>query len=61
MSFGKFIFIFLILALLTGGITFSGFLAGSALLVVFQVLFPIFVLLFLISLIKGIFFPGPKA
>jgi uncharacterized membrane protein YtjA (UPF0391 family) len=49
--------IFLILALLTGGITFSGFLVGSGALIIFQVLWPIFALLFLVSLIQMLFFP----
>lgn len=52
MKVSRFVFIFLILALLTGGISFSGFLAGSALLGIFQILFPIFLILFIVSLIK---------
>jgi uncharacterized membrane protein YtjA (UPF0391 family) len=60
MNFSRTVLIFLILALLTGGISFSGFLAGSSLLILFQILFPIFALLFIISVIRSIFFPGPK-
>jgi len=46
------IFIFLFLALLTGGISFGGFLVGSTLVLILSWLFPIFLILFIISLIR---------
>ncbi|MDR3646246.1 MAG: hypothetical protein P4L22_01755 [Candidatus Babeliales bacterium] len=52
--------IFLLLALLTGGLSFSGLLVGSGILILLQILWPIFAILFVISLIQTIFFPGPK-
>lgn len=50
------IFLFLILALVTGGLTFGGFLVGSSLLLLLRILFPIFLILFVGSLIFHLFF-----
>ncbi|MDR3646384.1 MAG: hypothetical protein P4L22_02470 [Candidatus Babeliales bacterium] len=51
------IFLFLLLSLLTGGLSFGGFLAGSSILILFKVLFPICVILLVASLVKHLFFP----
>ena len=48
----KLIFIFLFFALITGGISFSGFLVGSTLAMLIGWLFPIFAILFIIALIR---------
>lgn len=51
------IFLFLLLALFTGALSFGGFLLGSSLLLLFQILFPIFVILLVVSIIRHLFFP----
>lgn len=51
------ILIFLILALATGILSFGGFLVGTSFLVFAQILFPIFMILFVVSIIRHLFFP----
>ena len=57
----RFVWICLFLALITGFISFGGFLTGAALLIFGKALFFIFALLFMVLGIKTFFFGTPPA
>ncbi|MDR3647015.1 MAG: hypothetical protein P4L22_05750 [Candidatus Babeliales bacterium] len=54
MSLTRLLFILLILGLITGAITFKGFVLGSGALLLSQILLPIIAILFAVVLIKSL-------
>ncbi|MEX0940203.1 MAG: hypothetical protein WDZ41_02495 [Candidatus Babeliales bacterium] len=50
---------FLILALITGILGFGGFIAGAGIILVLQILFFIFVISLVISVVRHFFFTPP--
>ena len=52
MSLKKLIFFFMVMALITGSLSMRGFFIASSVLYLSQILFPIFMFIFIIMVIK---------